>query len=210
MIRAPNGIYRVMSASLPKRNIVGSKEGFRVSEQQGDKTAAYLSEIITLYDFQTGELLAIVKSHSIDEFRTAAAAAIGSKFLSRSDSRVACLFGSGLHAGPQLRGLQEVRKLELVKVFSRNQANRERFCAEISNEADYKIIPASTPDEAIDGADIIIESTTSATPVFDGKRIKEGVHITSIGGGYGGERQLDDETFERADLFVVGSKQEAL
>lgn len=210
MIRAPNGIYRVMSASLPKRNIVGSKEGFRVSEQQGNKTAAYASEIITLYDLQTGELLAIVKSHSIDEFRTAASAAIGSKFLSRSDSRVACLFGSGLHAGPQLRGLQEVRKLELVKVFSRNQTNRERFCKEMSKEVDYRVIPVSGPDEAVEDVDIIVESTTSATPVFDGKKIKEGVHITSIGGGFSGQRQLDDETFERADLFAVGSKQEAL
>ena len=40
--------------------------------------------------------------------------------------------------------------------------------------------------------------------------MSSGTHVTSIGGGYGGMRQLDDETLRRANIIVVGSKQEIL
>ncbi|MDG6997996.1 MAG: ornithine cyclodeaminase family protein [Nitrososphaerota archaeon] len=210
MIRAPNGLYRVMTASLPSKNVVGSKQGFRVSEQKGDKSSSYASEIVSLYDFHSGELLAIVKSHSIDEFRTAAAAAVGSKYLARRDSHIVGLFGSGLHAGPQIDGLASILGITKVKVFSRSSANREKFCANMGKRLGLDFMPVSTPADAVRDSDIIVEATTSATPVFDGRDLVPGIHVTSIGGGYGGMRQLDDETIRRANLLVVGSKQEIL
>ncbi|MDG7000856.1 MAG: ornithine cyclodeaminase family protein, partial [Nitrososphaerota archaeon] len=210
MIKAPDGLYRVMSASLPSKGVVGSKQGFRVSEQKGDKSASYASEIVSIYDFHSGELLAIVKSHSIDEFRTAAASAIGAKYLSRRNSSVVGLLGSGLHAGPQIDALATVTKIRKVKVFSRNPTNREKFCMEMSKKLGLDFTPAANSDEAVRNSDIIVEATTSATPVFNGALIAPGTHVTSIGGGYGGMRQLDDETIRRASLVVVGSKQEIL
>ncbi len=210
MIRAPNGLYRVMSASLPSKRVIGSKQGFRVSEQKGDKSASYASEIVSIYDLESGELLAIVKSHSIDEFRTAAAAAIGAKYLARRDSSVVGLLGSGLHAGPQINALATITKIQKVKVFSRNRANREKFCMEMSRKLGLDLTPVATSDDAVKNSDIIVEATTSATPVFNGSMIPLGTHVTSIGGGYGGMRQLDDETMRRANLVVVGSKQEIL
>jgi ornithine cyclodeaminase/alanine dehydrogenase-like protein (mu-crystallin family) len=81
---------------------------------------------------------------------------------------------------------------------------------EMSKKLGLDFTPAANSDEAVRNSDIIVEATTSATPVFNGALIAPGTHVTSIGGGYGGMRQLDDETIRRASLVVVGSKQEIL
>ena len=66
----------------------------------------------------------------------------------------------------------------------------------------------ASPEEAIDGADVVITATASRTPVFDGRWLREGTHITSIANGDKARtrQELDETTLRRADLIFITSK----
>ena len=63
------------------------------------------------------------------------------------------------------------------------------------------------PEEAVRRMDIVLTATNSSVPVFDGKWLEAGTHVTSIvgsnvglvKGGFAGakRREIDDETLER-------------
>jgi ornithine cyclodeaminase/alanine dehydrogenase-like protein (mu-crystallin family) len=55
-------------------------------------------------------------------------------------------------------------------------------------------------------ADIICTATSSATPLFDGNKVKEGTHINGIGSHTPNARELDTSIIKRAK-FVGDSKE---
>ena len=67
----------------------------------------------------------------------------------------------------------------------------------------------STAQAAVASADIVVTATTSATPVFDGRWLREGVHVTAVGAFTPETRELDDETL-RAARIVVDQRAAAL
>jgi len=207
-IESATGIYRVMSASIPRMNVVGSKQGFWVSEHRAEKIKVMSSEIISLYDFTSGEILALITSHYLNQIRTGAIGAISIKHMSNADASTLGIIGAGLHARTQLIAACLVRNIDLIKVYSRNPANREQFCRDISRELGVKIMAAATPEEAVEKSDIVIEATTSRLPVFDGTKLAEGSHVVSIASGYRGARQLDDEAIKRFSVIAVDSKEQ--
>ncbi len=209
-IKTRHGTFRVMSASVPGKGVVGTKQGFWASEHQGKKESAMASELISLYDLESGEILALIQSHYLNQVRTGAAGAVAAKYLSRPDSRVVGLIGAGLHARTQLLGVCAVRKIEQVRVFSRSQTSREQFCREIAGEVDSDVKPVLSSGEAILGADVVILATSSSVPVLDGRKLNEGCHVTSIRGGSGEARELDDQTIGRATVFSVDSKEQIM
>jgi len=58
-------------------------------------------------------------------------------------------------------------------------------------------------------ADVLITATNSQSPVFDGSRVKEGMHITSIANGdkTRTRQELDDMVLRRADPIFLTSKE---
>ena len=58
------------------------------------------------------------------------------------------------------------------------------------------------PDQAIEGADIVIAATSSATPVFDGARIEPGTHVTGVGSFTTEMREVDTALIRRARVIV--------
>ena len=61
---------------------------------------------------------------------------------------------------------------------------------------------AKEAKETVVESDIIVTVTTSRDPVFDGIWLKAGVHINAIGSFKPHVREVDDETIQRATLFV--------
>jgi len=60
--------------------------------------------------------------------------AIGAKVLSRSDSEVLALIGSGGQARAHFRFLTSVRPIKRVKIYSPNPDHRKAFAAEMEGQ----------------------------------------------------------------------------
>jgi alanine dehydrogenase len=182
-------------------------------EVAGSKRRVYPGDyigLVMLFDMDTCEILAIMDDHYISAMRVGATSAVASKYLARKDATVMGLLGAGEQAKTQVTAHLAVRPLTKVKVFSPTKANRERFAREASAETGIEIIPVSSAEEAIRNSDIVSAATNTVDPVVHGRWVEPGMHLNSIvgGDGYLPRKELDDEAVTRANLIVVGSKQQ--
>jgi ornithine cyclodeaminase/alanine dehydrogenase-like protein (mu-crystallin family) len=92
-----------------------------------------------------------------------------------------------------------VRPIREVRVVSRGGASADRLVAELEGVAARRV---DDPDEAVDGADVVIAATSSATPVFDGSRVAAGTHVTGVGSFTTEMREVDTELIRRARVVV--------
>ena len=68
-----------------------------------------------------------------------------------------------------------------------------------------KITAAESSDESIDDADLIITTTTSAVPVFDGTKVKAGATISAVGTYEPHKHELDPAVLPRASKIICDS-----
>jgi ornithine cyclodeaminase/alanine dehydrogenase-like protein (mu-crystallin family) len=165
--------------------------------------------LVPLYEMATGNLVAMIEADYMGQLRTGAASGVAAKFLARKNSRVAAIIGTGSQARTQLEALAAVRKLESVRVYGRDAARREKFCAEMSERLRLPVQPCASAAEAVRGADIVSTATTSAQPVVSGADLSPGVHINAIGANHAHKRELDDEAVASADIIVVDSVEQS-
>jgi len=166
-------------------------------------------ETVILYSVETGEPLILFQDCAVNENRTAAAGAIGAKYLARADARRVALFGSAVHAESQLKAVAAVRDLTQVRVYSPTPERRESLAEKLGADLKISVRAVARAEEALENADIVITATDSKTPVFDGEQSSEGSHITSIANGdkTRTRQEIDTATIRRADPIFVTSKE---
>jgi thiomorpholine-carboxylate dehydrogenase len=133
--------------------------------------------------------------------RTAAVSALATDLLAPKDARVLALLGSGVQAHSHLEALRLVRCFDEVRVWSRTPANAERFARETGARA-------TSAEESVRGADVIVTATYSSTPVLRSEWLKERCHINAIGAVGPTRRELDDRAI--AGYLVVDSREAAM
>jgi len=186
----------------------GSVHGAMGAYLQTDLDRRIHHETVILYSVETGEPLILFQDCSINDYRTGAAGGIGAKYLARSDASRVAVIGSAVHAETQLEAVAAVRKLTRVKVFSPTPAHREAFAEKMSRELKITVTGAASAQESLADADIVITATAATSPVFDGRWLMAGTHITSIANGdkTRTRQELDELTMRRADPIFVTSK----
>lgn len=161
--------------------------------------------LVPLYEMATGLLLALIEADYMGQLRTGAASGVATKYLARENSRVAAIIGAGGQAKTQLEAVAMVRKLESVRIYSRDPARRETFCREMSGVLRIPVAPSGSSSEAVSGADIVCTATTASNAIVSGRDLAPAVHINAIGANHAHKRELDDESVARADVIVVDS-----
>jgi ornithine cyclodeaminase/alanine dehydrogenase-like protein (mu-crystallin family) len=186
----------------------GSVHGVMGAYLQTDLDRRIHRETVILYSVETGAPLILFQDCAINENRTAAAGAVGAKWLARKNANRVAVFGSQVHAETQLKALAAVRKLTGVRVFSPNAARRAAFAEKLGYELQLAVLPASSAEEALATADIVITATNSTTPVFDGRLLQEGTHVTSIANGDKTRirQEIDEVTLRRAAAVFITSR----
>ncbi|HUK41663.1 MAG TPA: ornithine cyclodeaminase family protein [Candidatus Acidoferrales bacterium] len=188
----------------------GSVHGGMGAYLQTDLDRRIHHESVILYSVDTGEPLIFFQDCSINEFRTGAAGGIGAKYLAPPGARRVAVFGSAIHARIQLKAAcAAIGTLTQATIFSPNQDHCRASAEKMNRELAIVVKPAKNAQEALEGADIVITATNSLTPVFDGNRLKNGTHITSVANGdkTRTRQEIDDTTFRRADPIFVTSKE---
>src|SRR3954467_9192349 len=122
------GAFRIMPAIMPEIQFFGLKTltGYPGRRLPGETYFAMM-----LCSCDTGALRAIVSGNRLTGIRTGAASGVAAKFLSRSESRVLGVLGSGVEARYQVAALKEGRPLTEVRIFDTVPAKAETFAREI-------------------------------------------------------------------------------
>jgi alanine dehydrogenase len=155
------------------------KDGFIVEDKYCIDRGTYCG-LIFLTSTRNGEPLAIMNDGYLQHMRVGACAGLGTKYLARQDSRVLSVIGSGGMARTYARAIQQVRPIELIRVFSPTKANREAYAAEMKQALGVEVVAVDAPEKALKGADIVALTTDSLVPVIKAEWLEPGMHINNV------------------------------
>jgi alanine dehydrogenase len=155
------------------------------------------SGIILCYAIANGEPLAMMNDGYLQHMRVGGSAGIGAEVLSRPESDVLGLIGSGGMARTYLESFAQVRKLRQVKVYSPNREHRYAFAELMGEKLGLEIVPVDSAEQAVRGSHIVATATDSMVPTFDPAWVEPGTHMTCVT-----RRELGKATIDRADLKV--------
>jgi ornithine cyclodeaminase len=119
---------------------------------------------------------------------------VATRLLARSDARVLAILGAGVQGRAHLRALAGVREFEEVRVYSPSVEHAQAM-------ADGRARVASSGEEAVRGADVVVLATTSSRPVISREWLRPGAHVNAIGASVPSARELDTETVVAGALF---------
>ena len=201
-LHTEKGVTLLMPAYLKETKNMAVK----IVSIYGDNPSLQLptvTAVVTVLDPETGLPLAFMDGDSLTAIRTGAAGGLAADLLSRKDAKRVVLFGAGVQARSQLRGVMAVRSIEQVFVVDHVEEKAKALADEIRSwpHAPAAQIP-STIAKAVRESDIIIAATTIKTPVFDGNDLKPGAHITGVGAFTPEMQEIDENAIRRARVFV--------
>lgn len=188
----PLGFLTAYIAILPEMGAMG---GYTYSAGFGAGDAWFITPV---FDADTGEPVAVVDGAHMNPFKTGAVGAVGVDALAREDAATLGVIGSGKQARGQVLATDTVRDFDRVRVYSRTQAHREAFAADLDDAIEPRVTAAASSSEAVGDADVVITATTASDPVFDGDDLKPGAHVTAVGQYNPEKRELDATTIARA------------
>jgi alanine dehydrogenase len=153
--------------------------------------------VIFLVSTRNAEPLAFINDGVLQHMRVGGGAGIGAKYLSREDSQVIGMLGSGGMARTFLEAFACVRDIRQCKVYSPTAKNREAYADEMSRRLGIEVQAVDSPREALRGADIVSSATDSMKPVYDADWLQPGQHFTNLG-----RREMPDAAMSRFDVVV--------
>ncbi|HET6217619.1 MAG TPA: ornithine cyclodeaminase family protein [Acidobacteriaceae bacterium] len=157
--------------------------------------------MIQLFRADTGEPLATMDGRLITEMRTAAVSAVAIDRLASPAAKVLAILGSGVQARSHVRALAGIRSFTDVRVWSRSPDHAQQFASEIGARA-------TTAEQAVSGADVVLALTSSPQPILKGKWLSPQAMVCAIGAATPDRRELDEETMRGA--VVVESREAAV
>lgn len=175
---------------------------------------------VLLGDAETGEALALIEGAALTALRTGAAGGVAAAVLARPDSEVATVFGAGVQARAQIVALGAALqgKLREIRVVARGGARAHGVIEWALEQPELRSLTVRSGSrleheswvrEALDGADVVVTATSSTEPVFPGRSLGEGVHVTAVGSFKPAMRELDEDALEDARI-VVDQREAAL
>jgi len=154
--------------------------------------------IVLLFDGETGGVLAMLDGTELTYRKTASDSALGSKLLSRDDSRTLLVVGAGGLAKHLIAAHRAVRpSIERVLIWNRTMDKAEAFV-----DAGLADAIASDLDEAVRTADVISTATMTRRPLIKGALLRPGAHVDCVGAFLPDHREVDDDVVTRAEIFV--------
>lgn len=154
-----------------------------------------------LFDPETGRASALVSANYLTGVRTGAASAIATKYLSRPDSSVLGIIGTGVQSAYQLRATLAVRPIRKVYAWDPSPENLVTFGRTVA-ELGLAYAPQTDCQAVVANADILITVTPSQRALVEKSWVRPGTHISAMGADTKGKQELEAALVASAALFV--------
>ena len=149
---------------------------------------------VTLFDGTIGTPRAILDASAVTAIRTAAVSAVATRTLARQDVRVLAILGAGVQGKAHLEALLPARSFSEVRVFAPNRSHAEQTAGDRAQVA-------SSAQEAVSGADVVVLATSAREPVIRRDWLVPGAHVNAVGASIPSARELDTETVADSALY---------
>jgi ornithine cyclodeaminase/alanine dehydrogenase-like protein (mu-crystallin family) len=200
---AKNGILLLMPGVITGGKVSGlGVKLVSVYFDNPSKNLPLIYGLVTLFDVDTGQPLALFDGGTVTAIRTGAVSGVATRLLANPNAATLALFGAGVQAETQLKAIAAVRPLSVVKIYSRTPEKAAQFAQRMREQTGIKVVVAASPAEALKGAQIVATATTASTPVFADEDIERGTHINGVGSYTLEMAEVPPETVSRARVVV--------
>jgi ornithine cyclodeaminase len=165
---------------------------------------ARIQAAVLVLEPDTGRIAALLEGATLTAIRTAAASGAATDMLARPESKTLTVLGAGIQARSHIEAVCAIRPIESVRVFGPSPARVKSLVQDFAARKDIRarFIAAESVAEALNGADIVCATTTSATPVFADGDIQAGVHINAVGSYKPEAAEVPPGTVVRSKVIV--------
>ena len=156
-----------------------------------------------LADVATGYPVLLSEMTILTALRTAATSAMAARHLAPQGSRVMAMIGNGAQAEFQALAFKAVCGVDTLRLYDLDSRATDKAMRNLAGSG-LTLIPCPTPEDAIEGAQILTTVTADkqyATILTD-NMVGSGVHINAIGGDCPGKTELHPGILHRSDIFV--------
>lgn len=195
-----HGLQALMPGSSAELGKFGSKILSIVPANAG-KGLPVIQGFVALFDFETGEPLAIIEGAEITAIRTAAASGLATRLLAREDARSCGIFGTGVQALSHIDAICAVRPIEEIIIWGRNADKARELAKSQASRSGLKVI--ATEDAALAGAcDVLCTVTASEEPVLRGEWVQAGAHLNLVGAHSLQSREVDSTLVKKSRIYT--------
>jgi len=195
-----NAVYGVKTGCDVSAPILGLKAG-GYWPHNAEKGLGNHQSSTLLFDPETGRASALVSANYLTGVRTGASSAIATKYLSRPESRILGIIGTGVQAQYQLRATMAVRELTRVHAWDPSAENLGRF-GDTVHELGLDFVAEAEREAVARTADILITVTPSQQALVDKAWVRAGTHVSAMGCDTKGKQELDPHLVAASALFV--------
>ncbi|GLO74383.1 ornithine cyclodeaminase [Phaeobacter italicus] len=184
----------------------GEAYGFKYVNGHPKNTSEGLQTVTAfglLADVYTGYPVLLTEMTILTALRTAATSAMVAKHLAPKGATTMAMIGNGAQSEFQSLAMQAICGLKSVRLYDVDPAATAK-CATNLQGSGLEVVVCKSPEEAIEGAQILTTCTADkqyATILTD-NMVGSGVHINAIGGDCPGKTELAPGILTRSDVFV--------
>ncbi|PSL20703.1 ornithine cyclodeaminase [Shimia abyssi] len=184
----------------------GESYGFKYVNGHPKNTSEGLQTVTAfglLANVYTGYPVLLTEMTILTALRTAAMSAVAAKHLAPKGSHTMAMIGNGAQSEFQTLAMKAIIGLNTVRLYDKDPAATRKCAANLAHTG-LTVIPCTSPEQAIEGAQILTTCTAdkqNATILSD-NMVGSGVHINAIGGDCPGKTELASGILTRSDIFV--------
>jgi len=110
-----------------------------------------------------------------------------------------------MQARLQLEALSLVRPIREARIWARDAAKAEAVAADLTVKLGFPVRAEADGRAAVDGAEIIVTTTPSETPVLRAEWLQPGQHVTAMGSDAEHKNEIEPAIVATAGLYVADS-----
>ncbi|KPA22387.1 L-lysine cyclodeaminase [Shimia sp. SK013] len=184
----------------------GEAYGFKYVNGHPKNTSEGLQTVTAfglLADVYTGYPVLLTEMTMLTALRTAATSAMVAKHLAPKGADTMAMIGNGAQSEFQTLAMKAILGLKTVRLYDVDAA-ATRKCAENLKNSGLNVVTCGSPEEAIQGAQILTTCTADkqCATILSDNMVGAGVHINAIGGDCPGKTELAKGILERSTVFV--------
>lgn len=156
-----------------------------------------------LSDVYSGYPLLLTEMTLLTALRTAAMTAVATKHLAAPGATTMAMIGNGAQSEFQCLAVKAVCGISHVRLYDLDPAATAK-CARNLDGLGLHVTQCASPEEAIEGAQVITTTTADKDmqTILTDNMVGAGVHINAIGGDCPGKTELHRDIVARAHIFV--------
>ena len=197
---SPDGVIELMPTSDGTHYAFKYVNGHPKNTRDGLQTVQAFG---LLADVDTGYPVLLSEMTVLTALRTAATSAMVARHLAPKNAKIMAMIGNGAQSEFQCLAFKAVCGIDTVRLYDIDAGATEKAARNLEGSG-LTIIPCTSPEDAVEGAQIITTCTADkqyATILTD-NMVGAGVHVNAIGGDCPGKTELHRDILLRSDIFV--------